>query len=674
MFRLKGTTVRIFLYVNLISWLLLLAIKLMAWVGISHVSGENWNLYLKGLLLNFFLLWLYFYYQARAEVLDKMRLVDRLGRLFMVGLMSSLTSLIIQFAILQLKNNIRYLQLADVLYHISIGLSMLFLTQAYMLWKHMILQPKTRKLTRQWSIFEYILLISLLFNFFEFSLNDAPFIFALLAVIFVAVPLSFHLRWVAYLNSKEKWQSIFFLSFIIIFSYYFFYTVVLHYQNIYFSTDLMHSVYVLAMFIFVLFYSIFSLLVILFNLPTSSVFEQKLEEITSFQRLVSILQGGQKAEQIYNALIDSTMKAVEAEASWIETQDSDYKVVIQAQRNISTEEIALIKQHLPKNRFQHQAIQDEKDPYIKGVYASMLNIPIDYNEHYFGALILLKKETETLGEEQKQVVFTFTRQASISIENLRLFHNALETERYKEEAKIARHIQQSLLPTHLRFTEGFKLAAIYSPASEVGGDYYDTYPISPTRLMLIIGDVSGKGTNAAFYMAQMKGIFQSLAQLNCSLSDFLQYTNRALGNCLPKNAFITASIVILDTETKTIEIAQVGHCPVLRYDAKRKHTYYLPTRGLGFGILRNSSFSQHLDIQSIVFQKGDVFMLYTDGIIDARNTVQEEYGYDRFRDCVHTHAQESPTELLEKVKEDWVLFAQDTPQYDDYTALVLRVE
>ena len=112
----------------------------------------------------------------------------------------------------------------------------------------------------------------------------------------------------------------------------------------------------------------------------------------------------------------------------------------------------------------------------------------------------------------------------------------------------------------------------------------------------------------------------------------------------------------------------------MRYDAKRKSTYYLPTQGLGFGILRNNSFAQHIDIQSIVLQKGDVFLFYTDGIIDARNTIQEEYGYDRFLDCVHTHAQESPTNLLKKIQIDWDTFAQNTLQYDDYTALVLRVE
>jgi len=674
MFRFKGTAIRIFLYVNLISWLLLLAIKLMAWIGIAHTSSGDWNLHIKGLLLNFFLLVLYFYYQARADVLDKMRLVERLGKLFVVGLIASIISLLIQFIITNLKPSVTYIQWIDMLYHLNIGLSMLFLTQAYMLWKRMILQPKTEKLVQQWNFFEYILLITLLFNFFEFSLNDAPFLLAMLGVLSMGIPLTFYLRWVAYLNSKEKWQSIFFLSFIVIFSYYFFYTVIQHSQNQYFSTDLMHSVYVLSMFVFVLFYGVFSLLVLLFNLPTSSVFEQKLEEITGFQRLVMVLQSGEKEEQIYEVLLDSTMRAVEADAAWIEIQDEHGAVNNSVQRNITTQEIDVIKKELPRNRFQHNQVQDSKEPLKNQRYASMLNVPLTYNEHYIGALILLKKEPERLGEEQKQVVYTFTRQASISIENLRLFHRALETERYKEEAKIARHIQQSLLPTNLRFTEGFKLAAVYRPASEVGGDYYDTYPISPTRLMLIMGDVSGKGINAAFYMAQMKGIFQSLAQLNCSLTDFLQYTNRALSNCLPKNAFITATVAVLDTETKTIEIAQAGHCPVLRYDAKRKSTYYLPTQGLGFGILRNNSFAQHIDIQSIVLQKGDVFLFYTDGIIDARNTIQEEYGYDRFLDCVHTHAQESPTNLLKKIQIDWDTFAQNTLQYDDYTALVLRVE
>ncbi|TAE18261.1 MAG: hypothetical protein EAZ95_04915 [Bacteroidetes bacterium] len=677
MFRLRGTAIRIFLYVNLISWLLLLAIRLLAWAGFVETSGDNWNLYLKGLLLNFFLLFLYFYYQARAEELDKMRLVERLGRLFVVGLVTTVVSFLAQVGI----NNLRgfssfpaHQQLVEVLYHVSIGAGMLFLTQAYMLWKHMILQPKTEKLVKQWNWFEYILLISLLFNFFEFGIDDVPFILAMLGVLGMGISLTFYLRWVAYLNSKEKWQSIFFLSFIVIFSYYFFYTVVQHSESPYFSTNLMHSVYVLAILVFVLFYGIFSILVILFNLPTSSVFEQKLEEITGFQRLVMVLQNGEKEEQIYEALLDSTMRAVEADSAWVEVQNEAGETKISVYKNITLEQIQQIRTELPRNRFQHNEVRDSKEAVTVGEYASMLNVALTYNENYIGALVLLKRQPETLGDEQKQVVVTFTRQASISIENLRLFHRALETERYKEEAKIARHIQQSLLPTNLRFTEGIKIGAVYSPASEVGGDYYDTYPISPTRLMLIISDVSGKGTNAAFYMAQMKGIFQTLAQINCSLSEFLQYTNRALGNCLPKNTFITASILIIDTDEHTIDIAQAGHCPILRYDAKRKHTYYLPAQGLGFGILRNNSFSQHIDIQSIVYQKGDIFVLYTDGVIDARNPEQDEYGYERLHDCVHQNAQDSPTVLLQKMQTDWEAFAQGTPQYDDYTALVLKIE
>lgn len=670
MYRLKGTAIRIFLSVNLVSWLLLLATRLLAWAGIVQTEGNVWNLYLKGLLLNFFLLLLYFYYQTKANELDKMRLVERLGRLFVVGLISTIVSFIIHTTLAYLK---AYTEIVEILYHINIGAGMLFLTQAYMLWKHMILQPKTEKMVKQWHIFEYVLLISLLFNFFEFSIDDVPFVVAMLGILGLASPFSFHLRWVAYLSSKEKWQSVFFLSFIVIFSYYFFYTVVQHTEKPFSSTDLMHSVYVLAMLAFVVFYGIFSVLVILFNLPTSSVFEQKLEEITGFQRLVMVLQNGEKEEQIYEALLDSTMRAVEADAAWVEVQDEAGKVTISVHKNIELSYIQHIKPDLPPNRFQHQQAKDSKENHPAGVYASMLNIPLTYNEHYIGALILLKREPETLGEEQKQVVYTFTRQASISIENLRLFNEALETARYKEEAKIARQIQQNLLPAHLRFTEGLKIGAIYSPASEVGGDYYDTYPISPTRLMLIISDVSGKGTNAAFYMAQMKGIFQSLAQLNHSLSDFLQYTNRALSNCLPKSAFITASIVIVDTDTHTIEIAQAGHCPVLRYDAKRKHTYYLPTQGLGFGILRNNSFAQYIDIQRIVYQKGDIFVLYTDGVIDARNPAQEEYGYDRLLASVQENAHEAPNELLKKMQTDWEIFAQNTPQYDDYTALVLKV-
>ncbi|MDZ7650783.1 MAG: SpoIIE family protein phosphatase [Cytophagales bacterium] len=119
---------------------------------------------------------------------------------------------------------------------------------------------------------------------------------------------------------------------------------------------------------------------------------------------------------------------------------------------------------------------------------------------------------------------------------------AFQTERYKEELKIAKTVQKSLLPTSLENAPDFEISAFAESADEVGGDYYDTLRIDDHQVALIIADVSGKGTTAAFHMSQMKGIFHSLAQQELDPKEFMDRANRALMFCLERGSFISAIV------------------------------------------------------------------------------------------------------------------------------------
>ncbi len=158
------------------------------------------------------------------------------------------------------------------------------------------------------------------------------------------------------------------------------------------------------------------------------------------------------------------------------------------------------------------------------------------------------------------IISTFVRQACIAVENHRLLNQAILNERYQEELKIAQRVQKALLPTKLDHPKSFEICAFSNAADEVGGDYYDTFKLDENRYVLIIGDVSGKGTSAAFHMSQMKGVFHSLIQLNLSPSQFMIKANSALSKCLGKNHFITASIFIIDTaEKKNLSLTRRAH-------------------------------------------------------------------------------------------------------------------
>ena len=684
----------IFLYVNIVSWLLLLAIKLIAFLGFSSQHVSNANYYLKGLLLNLFLLFIFFYFSSRVEKLKEINFVELLTRLFILGLVANTLSLIIQFVLSFLEvppvsHTEEYI--INVLYHISIVLVMIFLTQAFFYWKKMVLHQKNEKLLKTWNAFEYLLLISLLFNFFEFDLSDLPFSIALGGLLLMGLFLSVNLKWVAYLNAKEKWQSILLLLFISIFSYYFFYTVIRHADIVFFTTNLMHSVYVLAMFVFVIFYSIFSLLVIIFNLPTTPVFREINEVVISLQRLVESLQEGEKEDQVYEVLLEKAYESVAADAGWLEIMDENGKIsdnIIKG--DINEDIIQQIKRIIKKQRLKEiveMTFMGKSNPSVSRIYfnshiqeeikrfdyESLYIAPLVVNKDKpLGSLALLKKVKDGFDEEKRELINTFARQASISIEYFRLLSKKIEAERYKEEFKIAQRVQKSLLPTYLDFDQKLEIEAFSESAYEVGGDYYDVYKTDSGKIMVIVGDVSGKGTSAAFHMSQMKGIFLSLAQLDLDTKKFLEYTNNALTYCLSKSSFITITVMLIDLEESKVEFARAGHCPTIYYRHSEQKAHFYQGEGLGLGIIRNQLYARHLESLTLDFAPGDMILLYTDGIVEAKNIKGDEYGYDRLKDLLENHSQDSPADIMNHVKGDLTAFCGDITPHDDYTAVLVK--
>ena len=262
-------------------------------------------------------------------------------------------------------------------------------------------------------------------------------------------------------------------------------------------------------------------------------------------------------------------------------------------------------------------------------FRSILAFPIYVKGENIGTLALLKELPEGFNKEMTKIVSTFSNQAGISIENFRLMEEALQNERYKEELKIAKMVQKSLLPTLLEQDNDFQIAAFSESADEVGGDYYDTLRINEDLVSIIIADVSGKGTTAAFHMSQMKGIFHSLAQRDIEPDSFMIQANQALVYCLERGSFISATYFIINTQTKKIRYARAGHCPVLYYYAEKKSLEYFKDRGVALGMVRNKSYANFIKAYEFEYKPGDMMVLYTDGITEAKDGKGEEFGYDR---------------------------------------------
>src|SRR5262249_1608763 len=142
-----------------------------------------------------------------------------------------------------------------------------------------------------------------------------------------------------------------------------------------------------------------------------------------------------------------------------------------------------------------------------------------------------------------------------------------EKQRLEEELRIARQIQMSLLPQGVVSLPGLRVSALCLPAAEVGGDYYDLLPLSPTRMGVLVADVSGKGTSAALYMAELKGLVLSLSRIHASPARLLSEANRILAANMDSRSFITMTYAVVDTQARTMRYARAGHNPMIHYDA-----------------------------------------------------------------------------------------------------------
>ncbi len=255
-----------------------------------------------------------------------------------------------------------------------------------------------------------------------------------------------------------------------------------------------------------------------------------------------------------------------------------------------------------------------------------------------------------------------------------LLREQAEKERLEEELRIAREIQMSLLPDKtLSTVPGMKVAALCIPATEVGGDYYDVLPLSPTRMAVLVADVSGKGTSAALYMAELKGLVLSLSRIYESPARLLVEANRILAESMDSRTFVTMTYAVVDTATRSMRFARAGHNPLIHLEAISGTTHVLTPPGMGLGLDRGEGFEHVLEEQEVPLSVGDFFLFFTDGLSEAMNEGAELFGEVRLRRILEQSEGMSSEQLRGKILEEVERFVGDAAPHDDLTLVVLKV-
>ena len=265
-----------------------------------------------------------------------------------------------------------------------------------------------------------------------------------------------------------------------------------------------------------------------------------------------------------------------------------------------------------------------------------------------------------------------------SIENL--LQTAAEKKRLEEELRIARQIQMSLLPRGPLEMAGLSVTALCVPAREVGGDYYDFFPLGPERLGVLIADVSGKGTSAALYMAELKGLMLSLSQIYHSPRELLLEVNRIISENLDSRSFITMSYVVLDLKRGVMTFARAGHTPLIYLPGLGtlpRDAQVLTPNGMVVGLRIDGAaakFAELLEEEQISLQNGDVIVLYTDGITEAMNGEEDLFGEGRLNRIVEEHGHLPSGELRERILREIEAFVGGADQHDDMTMILIKIE
>jgi len=263
------------------------------------------------------------------------------------------------------------------------------------------------------------------------------------------------------------------------------------------------------------------------------------------------------------------------------------------------------------------------------------------------------------------------RQQKYTLVSLQNIQSEVERERISRELEIGQEVQNQLLPNYDVKFSGYEFASYYSPAKEVGGDYYDFIPIDENHLGIVIGDVSGKGLPAAIYMTFTKGIMQAFVKDGLSPAAALSKANHLIYGAIAKETFISMIYAVLNLSDKSITFASAGHVPLLHIN--NQHIQALNPSGIALGLSGNNVFEKEIKEYTQKLNNRDSIVFFTDGYNEAMNNVRQEFGTEQLINTLSDSKNLPAQEILTKVNESVNAFCGDTQPNDDRTMIVIKV-
>lgn len=319
----------------------------------------------------------------------------------------------------------------------------------------------------------------------------------------------------------------------------------------------------------------------------------------------------------------------------------------------------------------HPCFRDAFTRYTDDV--SALLSPLRHANKDLGVLVVARCHKDGHFTANDFAVFrSAAEQSSFAIGNARIHREAHEKRAMEGELKNAREVQRILLPQQDPVATGFRISGTNLPARIISGDYYDYIDLEDQKFGIVIADVSGKGVPAGLLMAMCRSALRSVAPGESSPSKVMAAVNRQLFPDIREDMFISMVYGILDATTSTLTLSRAGHDPALLFRRETGRVELLRSPGLALGIDSGSVFERVTSDQQIMLESGDCVLFYTDGVREAVDSNEEEFGMERMSEAFRMAAALGAEAVLVRMQEELKLFTGDGPQMDDITLVAIE--
>lgn len=389
-------------------------------------------------------------------------------------------------------------------------------------------------------------------------------------------------------------------------------------------------------------------------------------------------------DEVLNRVMDEVISAVKAERGFVMLKDNNEKLTFRVARGMDQQTIE--DPEFQVSRSVIDKVASEGKPILTSDAQSdlrfnmrqsvmtmglraILCVPLKIKDKLTGVIYVDNRLHAGIFTPADMELLTYiASSAAIAIENARLYEVAIEKGRLEQELQTARKVQAGLLPREIPKITGWDFDAFWQPAREVGGDYYDFIPLGGERLGLVIADVTDKGMPAALFMASTKNIIRASAGSCDKISEEIAKANRLIEVESNDRMFVSLVYACLDLASGTMTYVNAGHNPPLYYSARKKEIFQLERTGMWLGVDPNNQFTQ----QEITLGQNDLVLFYTDGVPDAINMEEVEFGMSRLENVLLKSTLLSSDKIRQAILKEISEFISPAEPFDDITLMVIK--